>query len=163
MAPENFEYDQELRQHLRKQLASGESHVMNAEALDTFPPRLRGKKADGIEHTAWEMLEHMRIAQADILDFCINPLYQPRIWPDDYWPASSEPSNAKEWKESCRQFFADLDALQELLADAEQDLFARIPWGKGETLLREVLLVADHNSYHVGQIMLLRKALGAWP
>jgi hypothetical protein len=160
---DDFQFNQQLRQHLRKQLASGESHATNAEALDKFPQHLRGKKADGIEHTAWQILEHMRLAQTDILDYCINPLYQERIWPDDFWPASSEPDNAQAWKESCRQFFADIETLQGIIADPEQDLFARIPWGKGETLLREVLLVTDHNSYHLGQIILLRKALDAWP
>jgi hypothetical protein len=162
MAQTPFQHDQELRRHVRKLLASGDSHATNHEALDNFPEPLRGKKSPGIDHTAWEMLEHIRIAQADILDFCIDPFYKEQVWPDDYWPDSEAPPHGGAWTESCLQFFADLKALDDVISDPDQDLFARITWGKGQTLLREALLVADHNSYHVGQIILLRKALGAW-
>ena len=157
-----FQFDYELRQHLRKNLASGQSHATNTETLANFPRTLQGKKADGIEHTAWQLLEHMRMAQADILDFCVNPLYEPPTWPDDYWTAVAEPPSERAWEESCQRFHADLEALQECIADREQNLFERISWGKGQTILREALLAADHNSYHLGQIMMLRKALGAW-
>jgi hypothetical protein len=162
MAQTPFQHDQELRRHLRKLLGSGDSHATNHEALDNFPEPLRGKKFPGIDHTAWQMLEHLRIAQADILDFCVNPFYKECVWPDDYWPASANPPDHGAWTDSCEQFFANLKTLEDLIGDPEQDLFARITWGKGQTLLREALVVADHNTYHIGQIILLRKALGAW-
>jgi len=160
--PEPSTNNYELRQHLRKLLASGESHATNTEAIDNLPPALHNRKAEGIEHTAWQMLEHMRLAQADILDFCVNPQYKQSAWPDDYWPASDQAPTPADWERSRQQFFADLESMKSLVADPQQDLFAHIPWGKGQTLLREALLVADHNSYHLGQIILLRKALGAW-
>ena len=162
MAEEPLPHEYELRQHLRKLLASGESHATNTEAIDNLPPPLHDRKAEGIEHTAWQLLEHMRISQADILDFCVNPLYEPRTWPEDYWPPDDQSPSPEAWDHSRQQFFADLESMKNLIADKDQDLFARIPWGKGQTLLREALLVADHNSYHLGQIILLRKALGAW-
>lgn len=162
MPDASFQFDHQLRVHLRDLLASGQSHAKNDAALADLPTPLRGKKIAGIEHTAWQMLEHMRIAQADILVFCSSPHYKAPAWPDDYWPRSEAPSSDGAWDESRRQFFADLDALQQLIADPKQDLFAPIPWGDGQTLLREALLVADHNSYHLGQIVQLRKALGAW-
>ena len=154
--------DAELRGHLRRLLASGESHATNHEILDNFPSELQGRTVAGFDHTAWQLLEHMRIAQADILQFCVDPLYKERAWPDDYWPAEKEPESSAAWQASEKAFFSDLDKMQAIVADEDQDLFARITWGSGQTILREAMLVADHNSYHLGQILMLRKALGAW-
>lgn len=155
----DVDHDAELREHLKKLLASGESHATNKAALDDFPVKLRDKRVAGFDHSAWQLLEHMRLAQADILRFCIDPQYSAPVWPDDYWPSEEPASGA--WDQSRKAFFADLEKLQNLVADPKQDLLARILWGSGQTLLREAMLVADHNSYHLGQIFLLRKALGA--
>ena len=124
-----------------------------------FSERMRGAKAAGLPHTPWQLLEHMRIAQWDILDFCRNPQYESRAWPEDYWPKNAAP-RAGEWEKSVRRFRADLAALRKLVS--QTDLHAPIPWGAGQTILREALLVADHNSYHLGQLVLVRKALNAW-
>jgi hypothetical protein len=136
------------------------AHLSFREAVADFPAELRGKKPKGTPHTAWQLLEHMRLAQEDILDFSRNPKYEERKFPDDYWPATAAPPSEEAWDRSVRQFEKDLQAMQHLVA-AEEDLFAKIPHGKGQTFLREALLVADHNSYHLGQLMFLRKTLEA--
>ena len=152
-------FDYELRQQIRKHLSTGESHATNTEAIDNFPIEARGKSVGGFDHNAWQILEHMRVAQADILDFCVNPLYDAPIWPDDYWPAADRIATEEAWDHSRQGFFTDLESMKHLIADPAQDLFVRIPWGRGQNLLREALLVAGHNSYHLGQLLVLRKAL----
>jgi hypothetical protein len=107
-------------------------------------------------------VEHIRLAQRDILDFCRDPHYRERKWPDDYWPKTPAPPSAKAWAESIRGYHADVDAFKQLILDPEFDLFAKVPWGSGQTHLREILLTADHTAYHVGQIVLVRRLLGAW-
>jgi hypothetical protein len=108
------------------------------------------------------LLEHLRIAQEDILEFCRDPKYKAPKWPDDYWPKKPAPPSAAAWGKSVKQFRKDLKTMQDLVANPKTDLFAKIPWGDGQTILREVLLVADHNAYHVAQLIDVRRLLGAW-
>jgi uncharacterized damage-inducible protein DinB len=153
--------DAPLREQLRKMLAWEDAHVGLESALGDLPPELRGQVPAGAPYSAWQLLEHLRIAQHDILDFCVNPKYEEMKWPDDYWPKLAAPSSSKEWDDSVSQYQADRKALQELAADTI-DLFAKIPHGSGQTYLRELLLVADHNAYHIGQLVVVRRLLGAW-
>ena len=148
-----------LRTHLDNLLRMEGAHLSFEEAIAGFPTALQGVKPPGAPHSAWELLEHMRIAQEDILDFSRNPGYVDKVWPADYWPPSAEPPSIEAWDEAVRQFNTDLDAMRALVADPAQDLFAPFPHGTGQTLLREALLVADHNAYHLGQLVLLRKSL----
>ena len=154
--------DAALREHLRKVLAWSDAHVDYDRAVAGLAPELRGVRPDGLPYSPWELLEHLRITQHDILDFSRNPHYTELSWPEDYWPASAEPPDPDAWDRSVSAFRADRDALQALAADAEVDLFARIPHGQGQTYLREILLAADHAAYHVGQLVLVRRLLGAW-
>jgi hypothetical protein len=152
-----------LRNQLVQLLREGNAHVGVLSALEDFPPALYGKKPDHGPHSGWEILEHMRIALRDLLDFSTNPEYVERKWPDEYWPASSAPPAEEAWHTSVRALEEDLVAFTELIKNPQSNLFAQIPWGnKDQTLLREVLLAADHNSYHTGELVLLRRLLGAW-
>ena len=150
-----------LRKHLADLLRMKGAHVNFAEAVSDFPTAMRGVKPAGVPHTAWQLLEHMRLAQEDILDFSRNPKYKEKKFPDDYWPAAEAPPSEDAWANSMQKFQEDLDEMQKLVADTKHDLLAVLPHGTGQTLLREALLVADHNSYHLGQLMLLRKMLQA--
>jgi len=152
-----------LRRHLANLLHMKGAHLNLEAAVSGFPVALRGVKPHGAPHTAWQLLEHMRIAQEDILDFSRNPKYREKKFPDDYWPATEAPPSEAAWQTSIRQFEKDLQEMQELIADTKLDLLARIPHGSGQTLLREALLVADHNAYHLGQLVLLRQVLEAAP
>jgi len=156
------ENDAALREHLRKLLAWGEAHVDFDRTVAGLAPELRGTRADGLPYSPWELLEHLRITQHDILDFSRNPQYAELSWPDDYWPPTPAPPDAEAWDRSVAAYQADREALQALAADANVDLFARVPHGQGQTYLREILLAADHAAYHVGQIVLVRRLLGAW-
>ncbi len=142
-----------------------EAHVGFDKAVDGLPPDQRGLHAAGFEHTPWQLLEHMRLAQKDLLVFCVDPQYVHALrWPEDYWPQSPSPPGAVAWDESVADFRADREKLKQLICDAKVDLFAAVPTGKGQqTYLRALLLVADHNAYHVGQLIALRRALGIWP
>lgn len=151
----------DVREHIRKLLDWGEAHAGFEQAVKDLPKALRGTRPAGLPHSPWELVEHLRITQHDILDFCRNPKYQAIDWPSGYWPASPQPADGA-WEKSIAQFVADRRALQELAADTSLDLAARIPHGDGQTYLRELLLVADHTSYHVGQLILVRRLLGAW-
>jgi uncharacterized damage-inducible protein DinB len=135
------------------------AHLSFQEAVKDFPEELRGRKPEGAPHTAWQLLEHLRIAQEDILDFSRNKDYQAKKWPDDYWPKDEAPPSAEAWDESVKQFERDLKTMEALTNDTKHDLLAEIAHGKGQTLLREALLMADHNSYHLGQLVYLRKTL----
>ena len=126
------------------------------------PTGLQGARPDGLPHSLWQLLEHMRIAQHDILDFCRNPAYTEMKWPEDYWPGNAAPPSAAAWEVSVGAFKRDRDAMKQLVADPNVDLFARIPHGTGQTYLREVLLIADHNAYHLGQLVATRRQLGIW-
>ncbi len=148
-----------LRQHLVNLLAKGEAHIDARSALKDFPEDLRGRKPHGAPHTPWQLLEHLRLAQWDILRFSVDPSHVSPRWPDEYWPDNDAPSSDKEWNESVRRFLADLEAVCDLVRNPKHDLFAPIAHGEGQTLLREALLVADHNAYHLGQLILVRRTL----
>jgi len=152
----------ELRQHLLDLLRGGNAHADFDAAVANFPSQLRGKMPKGAPYTAWQLLEHLRLALWDILEFSRNAKHVSPPWPDGYWPKTEAPPSASAWNNSVRSFRADLKAMAKLVADEKSDLFARIPHGDGQTLLREALLVADHNAYHIGQLILLRRLLGAW-
>ena len=145
-----------------KLLDFAEAHVDFDRAVKGIPPRVRGQLPAGAEHTLWQLLEHLRIAQADILEFCTTAKYKEKQWPDDYWPKPLRPRNAAAWSGAIAGYRRDRKALQRLAADPKIDLLAAIPHGTGQTYLREILLVADHNAYHIGQIVALRRRLGAW-
>lgn len=155
-------HDQALRQHLLDLLKGGNAHVRFEEAVKDFPEGLRGKKPEGQPHTAWRLLEHMRIAQWDILEFSRSSKHVSPEFPDGYWPEGDAPPSVAAWEKSVKQFRADVKAMQDLVADPKTDLYARIPWGDGQTVLREALLVADHNAYHLGELLMIRRLLGAW-
>ena len=123
--------------------------------------QLAGVKVANFPHTAWMLLEHMRLAQWDILDFSRNPKHVSPPWPEGYWPASEAPPDEKAWTASMAAFKKDLRTMERLVADRRVDLYARIPWGDGQTILREALLLADHNAYHLGQLVMLRKSIGS--
>jgi uncharacterized damage-inducible protein DinB len=154
---------EEQRSQLVSALAGKGAHVDFDSAIQNLPAYLRGKRPPGAAHTAWQLLEHMRITQADILDFCLNPDYKEIAWPDDYWPKSDAPEDDAAWDRSIAAYRHDLKAIQGLVADPARDLYSRIPHGDGQTLFREALLVIDHNSYHLGQFVMVRQLLGAWP
>lgn len=154
--------DQALRDHLLYLLRGGGAHLDFDRAIADLPPDLRGVKPAGLPHSPWRLLEHMRIAQWDILEFCRNAHHVSPEFPDGYWPLGDSPPDAKAWDRSISAFRADLKAMQELVADPATDLFAPIPHGDGQTILREALLVADHNAYHLGQLVIVRRLLGAW-
>jgi hypothetical protein len=150
-----------LRKHLAELLRMKGAHVNFEAALSGFPAELRGAKPQGAPHSPWQLLEHMRIAQEDILDFSRNPEHQGKKFPDDYWPSTEAPPSEDAWDRSVQQFQKDLKDMQDLVADTKHDLLARIPHGTNQTLLREALLVAYHNAYHLGQLVFLRKMMGA--
>ena len=152
-----------VRDHLVRVLDWEEAHVGFEKAVDGIPPDKRGARAQGFEHSPWQLVEHLRIAQEDILDFCVNATYEHTMkWPEDYWPADPAPPNASAWTASIASYTRTREALQRLAREV-QDVTATVPTGKGgQTFLRAVLLVADHNAYHVGQIVAVRRALGVW-
>ena len=154
--------DEVLRAQLLTLLQGRGAHMTFDEAVADFPMEHINTRPPGVPYTMWHLLEHLRIAQRDILDFCRDPAYIEPKWPNDYWPSSVEPPSPDAWDESIAAFRADRDALKSLAADTP-DLFAEIPHGSGQTYLRELLLVADHGAYHVGQLVLVRRLLGAWP
>jgi hypothetical protein len=152
-----------LRNQLVQLLREGNAHVDVLSALQDFPAALYGKKPTHAPHSGWEILEHLRIALHDLLEFSTNPEYVELKWPDEYWPASPAPPSEEAWHSSVRALEEDLVAFSELIKNPKSNLFSQIPWGKkDQTLLREVLLAADHNSYHTGELVLLRRILGAW-
>src|SRR5262245_48902683 len=154
--------DQSLRQHLLELLRGGSAHLTFDQAVADLPPAVRGVRASGTTHTAWRLVEHLRIAQWDILEFSRNPRHVSPEFPTGYWPKDDAPPDAQAWDRSVAAFRADLQAMQDLVADPATDLFARIAHGDGQTILRETLLVADHNAYHIGQLVIVRRTLGAW-
>ena len=151
-----------VREHLRKALSWSEGHVDWKTALAGLPAPLRGQKPAGAPHSAWELLEHVRIAQWDILEFSRDPKHVSPDFPSGYWPGASAPPNEAAWEKSVKSFETDLEAMAKLVADPKTDLAAPIPHGSGQTILREALLAADHNAYHLGQFVLLRRLLGNW-
>lgn len=155
--------DDALRDHLVRLLTWEDAHVSYDAAVKDLVPELRGKKPENAAYSPWQVLEHLRLTQFDILDFCRNPNYQEREWPKDYWPEAAEPSSDDAWDASIRSYHRDRAEMVKLAEDESVDLFAKIPHGSGQTYLREILLVADHNAYHVGGLVVLRRQLGAWP
>ncbi len=151
-----------LRAQLVKLIDFQEAHVGFDRAVKGIPPRLQGKVPTGWQYSLWQLVEHLRIAQADILEFCVTATYQEKKWPDDYWPTSAAPRSAAAWAKAIAGYRRDRRALQRLAGHARTDLLAAIPHGTGQTYLREILLVADHNAYHIGQIVALRRQLGIW-
>ena len=150
------------RAALGRALAWNEAHATFDKAVDGWPPALRGRRPDNFPHSAWELVEHLRIAQHDLLDFSVNAGYEEKQWPRDYWPPDPAPPDAAAWDESVARYRADRDALRKLVEDPSVDLAARIPHGDGQTYLRELLLAIDHAAYHVGQLVAVRRVLGAW-
>jgi uncharacterized damage-inducible protein DinB len=152
-----------LREHLLYLLRGGGAHVGFDKAVADLPAELRGVKPPNMPHTPWRLLEHMRIAQWDILEFTRNPGHVSPTFDEGYWPEGDAPPDAGAWDRSVAAFRADLRAMQDLVADTNTDLFQPMPHGQGQTPLREALLVADHNAYHLGQLVVVRRLLGAWP
>lgn len=155
--------DKLLREHVVELLNGKGAHASFDDAVQSLPEVLFGKKPEGLPHSPWMLLEHLRIGQWDILEFSRNPKYKSSKWPDDYWPKETAPPSKAAWNKSVQEFRRDLKAIQDLVADSKTDLYARIPWGDGQTVLREALLVADHNAYHIAQLVDVRRLLGAWP
>lgn len=155
--------DRALREHLAHLLKGGEAHLHFMDALEGFPPQKRGTYANGLPHTGWQLLEHARIAQRDILEFSRNPRHVSPEFPEGYWPKTPAPKTDEEWTDSVWTFRRDLREMVRLVENPRTDLYAKIAHGQGQTILRETLVLADHNSYHLGQLVDLRRALGTWP
>ena len=154
--------DAALRQHVLYLLRGGSAHLSFDQAMAGLPVKLRGRRPRGAPHTPWQLLEHMRIAQWDILEFSRDPQHVSPEFPGGYWPKTAAPPSRTAWDKSVAALRADLKAMQKLVGDPKTDLFARIRHGDSQTVLREALLVADHNAYHLGQLVLVRRLLGAW-
>jgi DinB superfamily len=155
--------DHSLRQQLVDLLKGGNAHAKFDEVIEGIAPKLRGQKPTGLPHSPWMLLEHLRIAQWDILEFSRDKKHASPQWPEGYWPRSEVPPSSTAWDTSVKNFRADLKAMQSLVANPRIDLHSPIPWGEGQTILREALLVADHNAYHLAQLVDVRRLLGAWP
>ena len=155
--------DRALRAHLVNCLDAETAHVNFDKTTGGWPEATRGVKPAGSPHSAWQLLEHMRLGQWDILEFIVNPKHVSPPWPSGYWPATDAPPSNEAWLKSIKNFQSDLQKMRDLISNPKTDLFAKIPHGTGQTILRQVLLLADHNSHHLGQLVLLRRLLGAWP
>jgi hypothetical protein len=154
--------ERSLRQHLVDLLGGGGAHAKFEDVIKGLPVKLRGAKPAKFPHSPWMLLEHLRLGQWDILEFSRSSKHVSPDWPSGYWPNTQAPPNAAAWNKSVRQFRRDLGTLQKLVANPKTDLFAQIRWGDGQTILREALLVADHNAYHIAQLVDVRRMLGAW-
>ena len=154
-----------LRRELKKLIDGGQAHATFDDAVKEMPAKLRGVALEGLPYSAWQILEHLRIAQRDILDFSTNEdgSYKPRRWPQDYWPKQAAPPSAGAWDKSIKAIRADRTAFEKLLkAAGDEELVKPFAWGEGQTLLREALLIADHTAYHSGELIVVRRMLGAW-
>jgi hypothetical protein len=154
--------DAVLRKHLVSLLTESHAHADFADAVKDLPVELSGKTPKGAEHSPWELLEHLRIAQWDIVEFSRDPEHKSPEFPSGYWPTKPAPPDEKAWDKSVKAFHHDLKVFCDLINDESTDLFARIPHGDGQTILKEALVLADHNAYHLGQLVLVRRLLGAW-
>lgn len=152
-----------LREQLSRILDWGEAHVDWKKAIKGVPAKDQGKRPKGSPHSPWELLEHMRIATWDILEFSRDRKHKSPEWPSGYWPKKPAPPNAAAWQKSVQALEHDLTEMKALTKDPTIDLSAPIPGGTGQTILREALLIADHNAYHLGQLVLVRRLLGCWP
>jgi hypothetical protein len=140
----------------------GHAHAPFEKAVAAMPARLAGERPANLPYSPWMLLEHMRLSQWDMLDFSRNPKYVEQKWPDDYWPKDPAPPNAAAWKRSVAAFLRDRKAMERLVLNPRTDLYGKIPWGQGQTIFQEALQIADHNSYHIGQLIVVRRLLGAW-
>jgi hypothetical protein len=156
-------HDQAVREHLVNLLKGGGAHVHFMDALDGFPEAKRGAFVEGLKHTGWQLMEHVRIAQWDIVEFSRNPKHKSPGFPEGYWPKTPVPPDDAAWEKSVQAFQHDLQEMIKLVKNPKTDLCAPLPHGDGQTVLREALVLADHNSYHLGQLIDLRRALGVWP
>ncbi|HZF11698.1 MAG TPA: DinB family protein [Thermoanaerobaculia bacterium] len=154
--------DKPLRDHLVALLEGGHAHATFDAAVTDLAPELRGARPAGAPHSPWQLLEHLRLAQWDILEFSRDPKHVSPKWPEGYWPEAPAPPDAQAWDASIAAFRRDLKEMEKLVADPESDLFTPFPWGDGQTLLREALLIVDHNAYHLGQLVLVRRLVGGW-
>ena len=154
--------DRSIRHELWEFLQGCQAHASLNDAVKDMPAALVARKPADAPHNAWQLLEHIRLTLHDLLDFCTNPKYQAPKWPEGYWPAEDRPKSPAAWKQSVAAIHKELKGLDKLLRDPKTDLTAKIPWGDGQTYLREILLAGDHTSYHVGQLVMVRKQLGAW-
>jgi hypothetical protein len=155
--------DETVRQQLLFLLRGGNAHMTFDEAVADFPPESINKRPANVPYTPWHILEHMRIAQWDILEFIRNPGHVSPDWPEGHWPRRDEEANARRWQTTLDDFRADMKALQDMAADPDTDLYAPIPHATNYTIFREILLVADHNAYHIGEFAVLRQVMGTWP
>ena len=151
-----------VREQIIKLLQGGQAHLTLDDVLKSFPPKLRGLKPTGAPHSAWQLLEHLRIAQWDILEFSRNAKHVSPKWPEGYWPSSDRPPTDAAWKKCISAIKRDCRAMQKLVENPRTDLYSKIPHGTGQNILREALLIADHNAYHIGQLLLVRQLLGSW-
>jgi len=151
-----------LRKELIFQLNGGNAHAPLEKVIENFPARQQGVVPDGLPYSAWQILEHLRLAQADMIEFCTSKNYREKKWPDEYWPKSPEPPNTRAWNTSVRQIQADREQFLKLISNPKKDLFAALPWGNGQTIFHEACLILDHNSYHLGEIVAVRRLLGNW-
>ncbi len=154
--------DQALREQIVWLLEGGHAHVKFDDVVANLPAKLRGQKPGGLPFSAWRLLEHMRIAQWDMLEFSRNPNHESPEWPRGYWPQSDAPPSEDAWEKSIKSFRSDLRQMAKLVSDPKSDLYTAFPWGDGQNLLREALQIADHNAYHVGELLVVRRLLGAW-
>ncbi|MDZ7716444.1 MAG: DinB family protein [Balneolaceae bacterium] len=151
-----------IRELLLEQMSQRNAHVDFQRAVEGLSIEETGLKPEGFDHSIWELVEHIRVAQYDILEFSRNPDYESPSWPDGYWPPKQTPSDMEEWQESLTAIVEDRREMEGLIKNPENDLLAPLPHGNGQTLFREAILIVDHNAYHIGQIVQLRKALGIW-
>jgi hypothetical protein len=150
-----------VREQVTQLLRGGQAHLTLEDVLKGFPAKLRGVKPQGAPHTAWQLVEHMRIALWDILEFSRDAKHVSPPWPEGYWPKAEQPPGNAAWKKSIASIRRDIAAMEKLVENPKTDLYSKIPHGTGQNILREALLVADHNAYHIGQLMLLRRMLEA--
>lgn len=155
--------DQPLREELAYQLERGNAHMSFAEAVADFPMEWINTPFPNGSYSAWHLLEHLRLTQWDILDFIRNPHYQERAWPRDYWPPTDQRATPDDWQRTIHDFLADRQALRAIVMDPQTDLWAPIPQGAGQTIAREIMVVADHNAYHTGEFAIMRQVMGTWP
>lgn len=157
-----MDLDKQVREQLVKLITWEDAHVGFDRALDELPVAARGQVPKGTAHSIWQIVEHLRLAQEDIIEFSHNPKYKEKKWPEQYWPASHAPADEEAWQQSIAMFHADQKKFCAMVMDPANALTKPFPWGQGQTLMREALLIADHNAYHVGEIVVVRRALGAW-
>lgn len=153
---------QPLREHLVKQLEGNQTYTHIRKLITGIPYEQAGKKPDGLPYSIYRLVEHIRIAQWDMLDFSRNPDYKEITWPDEYWPEGDAPASPEAWDQSVQTVLSDLDEMINLVKDESRDLLKPFPWGTGQTLMREAMMVAEHNGYHGGQVLVLRRLLGIW-